>query len=60
MDTPYITIEDLWLWIDEQSNLIYRDFDDEGLCKSDHYKMMLVGRKDMIERLIDFIREREE
>lgn len=58
-EAPFISLDDLWEWIDQQSNLIYRDFDDEALCLSEHYKMMLCGRKDMLERLMDFMKGQE-
>jgi hypothetical protein len=55
----YCNAENLWLWIDEQSEEIRRRFQDEDYTKSESYKSGLCGRMDMLALLMDWLHENE-
>ena len=55
----YCNAENLWGWIDEQSTKTERNISEAFEWKSDSYRMLSIGRKEMLERLADWLHENE-
>lgn len=55
----YNSSENLWCWIDEEAQKIERSIEDGFRFKSDHYRMLAIGRKEMLEKLCDWLKDNE-
>jgi hypothetical protein len=55
----YNSSENLWCWIDEEAEKIERSIEDGFRFKSDHYRMLAIGRKEMLEKLGDWLKDNE-
>ena len=55
----YTSAENLWGWIDEQVGKAERNISEAFEWKSDSYRMLAIGRKEMLEKLGDWLHENE-
>ena len=55
----YASVENLWCWIDEEIQKVERSIEDGFRFKSDHYRMLAIGRKESLEKLGDWLHENE-
>jgi hypothetical protein len=56
----YLNAEDLWGKIDELSQQIDQQAEDAPGNSSESYKMFLMGRREMLQRIIDHLYEHEQ
>ena len=55
----YCSAENLWCWIDEQAELIERSLDWVGQHGGDSYKLLLMGRREMLDAIGNWLHENE-
>ena len=56
----YLCVENLWLQIDQWSNEIDCRSQDAVAKSSESYKMLLMGRREMLEILMDYLSENQQ
>jgi hypothetical protein len=56
----YLNAENLWGKIDELSQQIDQQAEDAPGNSSESYKMFLMGRREMLQRIIDYLYEHEQ
>lgn len=51
--------DDLWSWVDDLSSNIDKWSDDVIAKDSEHYKLVLMGRKEMLDMVMDWLKDNE-
>jgi len=55
----YTSTQDLWCWIDEQAHEIDSSFEWVKGHGGESYKLLLMGRKEMLDKIADYLHENE-
>lgn len=58
-ERKYVDAENLWFWVDDESNRIDLDVGAAKQAKADSYKLLLMGRREMLGKLCDWLHENE-
>lgn len=51
--------QDLWCWIDERAQKIEREMEAAKEAASESYKLLLMGRREMLDKLGNWLHENE-
>jgi hypothetical protein len=55
----YCNAESLWCWVDEEAQIIEAKLESyKDLC-GENYKLLLMGRKEMLDKIGDWLHENE-
>lgn len=55
----YCNAENLWFWIDEQAQKVEREMEAAKEAASESYKILLMGRREMLDWIGDWLHENE-
>jgi hypothetical protein len=55
----YCSAENLWCWIDEQAQQLEHKVEAAKEAATDSYKLLLMGRREMLDWLADWLHENE-
>lgn len=55
----FCSAENLWCWIDKQAQKVEREMEVAKEAASESYKLLLMGRKEMLDWLGDWLHENE-
>lgn len=58
-ERKYLDAENLWFWIDEQSQLNERRYEEYKDQCGENYKLLLMGRREMLDWICDWLHENE-
>lgn len=55
----YCNAENLWFWIDERAQKVEREMEAAKEAASESYKILLMGRKETLDAIADWLHENE-
>lgn len=55
----YLDSDNFWCYIDEQSSNLIVKSEDQLATKTESYKMYILGQKDMLDKIADYLHENE-
>ena len=55
----YCNAESLWEWIDEQAQAVDHKIESAKEAASESYKLLLMGRREMLDNMMDWLHENE-
>ncbi|CAB4141298.1 hypothetical protein UFOVP410_137 [uncultured Caudovirales phage] len=59
MNNKYLHSLDLWCYIDEQTQKLDLLMEDPIAASTEAYKMFVLGQKEMLSRLVDYLHQNE-
>jgi hypothetical protein len=58
-EAKYVSAQNLWFFIDELANDIDLKTEDKLASSSESYRLLLLGRREMLDRLVEWMNEEE-